>query len=312
MRGGGQWDQQHRRAGDEGRAGDRGPDAELSGDPAHDERACQGAEASEREAEADQLRRQVPPPDGVDEENREQDAAEEVVRGDADAQRPPEAVSEEIAEALPQLTPHAPADGPLGRGFRPADDADEQGRPDEARRVDEDRVRGGRQADDHAAESRPADLRSRAADLELRVAVDQLLPVDERREIGLVRDVEEDGQRADGEADGIELPDRQCAEPVRQRHRRERRRANEVGEDEDRLAPQPVDPDARREREEQEGQEVDGVQGGDLERARVQDDDRRERDREGRHLRPELADRLRRPELQEVGMPPESPARPKD
>ena len=46
----------------------------------------------------------------------------------------------------------------------------------------------------------------------------------------------------------------------------------------------------------------------DLERARVQDEDGDERDRELRDLRPELADRLRRPEVEEVGVAPEAAA----
>ena len=61
---------------------------------------------------------------------------------------------------------------------------------------------------------------------------------------------------------------------------------------EDRLAREPVDPDTRRQREEQEREELDGAQQRDLERARVEDEDRGERDRELRDLRPELADRL--------------------
>ena len=77
-------------------------------------------------------------------------------------------------------------------------------------------------------------------------AVDDLVAADERREVRLVGDVEEDRADADGETDDVELPDRQPAEPVRDRHRHERDRAPDVAEDEDRLAAEPVDPDARR------------------------------------------------------------------
>ena len=77
-----------------------------------------------------------------------------------------------------------------------ADTEQEQTRADEADGVEEHGVRGGEELDEHAAEPRAADLRGRAADLELRVAVDDLLALDERRQVRLVRDVEEDLERA--------------------------------------------------------------------------------------------------------------------
>ena len=90
----------------------------------------------------------------------------------------------------------------------------------------------------------------------------------------------------------------------------EERRPPEVAEDQDRAPREPVDPDAGGQRDEQEGRELDHVERRDLERADVERDDRDEREGEPGDLRPELADRLRRPELQEVRMPPEPPARP--
>src|SRR5437660_365481 len=79
-----------------------------------------------------------------------------------------------------------------------------------------------------------------AADLELRVPVDQLLPLNECGEIRLVRDVEEDGGDADEKADGVQLPDRERAEPVGDRDRAEQQRPREVAGDEDRAPAQPV------------------------------------------------------------------------
>src|SRR5438445_6711306 len=75
-------------------------------------------------------------------------------------------------------------------------------------------------------------------------------------------------------------------------------------------APQAVDPDPRWQADEQERQELDDVQRRDLEHTCVQDEDRRERQGKSADLRAELADRLGRPELDEVRMPPEAPARP--
>ncbi len=114
----------------------------------------------------------------------------------------------------------------------------------------------------------------------------------------------------DDEADDVQLPDRERVERVRDRHRHERGRAPEVGDDEDRAPAKPVDPDAGGQREQQERQELDRPQQGDLERARVEHDDRRDRQRERRDLAPELADRLARPEPEEVRVPPQASPRP--
>ena len=76
--------------------------------------------------------------------------------------------------------------------------------------------------DEQTAEPRAADLRSRAADLELRVAVDEPLALDERRQIRLIGDVEEDGERAGEEADDVELRELHVRDRGRERNRTER------------------------------------------------------------------------------------------
>ena len=133
---------------------------------------------------------------------------------------------------------------------------------------------------------------------------------DERREVRHVGDVEEDRADPDEESDDEELPQREHVREVRDRDRGEEHGAAEVAVDEDRSPREPVDPDPGRQREEDERQELDRPERRDLERARVQDEDRDERERELRDLRPEVADRLGRPELQEVGVPPEAAGRP--
>ena len=86
-----------------------------------------------------------------------------------------------------------------------------------------------------------------------------------------------------------------------------RERPQEVPEDQDRTTPQPVDPDPGGQREEEERQELDRGQRRDPEGALVEGEDRDERQRQERDLRPELADRLRAPEREEVAVPPETP-----
>ena len=125
-------------------------------------------------------------------------------------------------------------------------------------------------------------------------------------QVRLVRDIEEDGADAVDEADCVELPHRQRVQRVGERHGGQRDRAHEVRRDEDRPAGEAVDPDARGEGEEDERQEQERAEGGDLERARLQDGDRDERKREVRDLGAEAADRLGRPQLEEVAVAPEA------
>ena len=83
------------------------------------------------------------------------------------------------------------------------------------------------------------------------------LALDQRRQIGLVRDVEEDGEDADHEPEHEQLPDLQDAQSPEDRDQGEEHRASAVADDEDPPAAQPVDPDARRKREQDEGQELE-------------------------------------------------------
>src|SRR5512133_2478845 len=219
---------------------------------------------------------------------------------------------QDVAQSLAQLVAHSARRDLLRLlgTFVLSDAEDEERRAQEAEGVERDRRRRLQHVDDHAREPGTAELRCAAADLQLRIPIDQLLPLDERWKVRLIGDVEEDGGDADEEADAVQLPDRQRVEGVRNRNRAEQQRARKITDDEDRPAPKPVDPHARREADEKEGQELDCREGSYLERARVQHVDRGERQRELRELRPELADRLGRPELDEVRMSPKASGRP--
>ena len=198
----------------------------------------------------------------------------------------------------------------LDRRLSPANAEDEQGREDVADRVDDDRERCRQEADQHAGEARARELRRRPADLEPRVAFDELIAVDDRRQVALVGDVEEDREAAVHERDDVQLPDRQGADGIGERDRDEADRPPQVPDDQDRAAPQPVDPDAGRQAEEDERQELDRPKEGELERRDLQDRRGHERQREERDLRPEDADGLGGPELQEVWVTQQSAARP--
>ena len=164
-------------------------------------------------------------------------------------------------------------------------------------------------ADQHARPARPGDLRHRDGELELRVAVDELLAVDERREVRLIRDVEEDGADPDHELEDEQVPEAQGVGRPEDRDEREQHRAGRVAGDEDRPAAQAVDPDAGGQREEDERQEAEHAEQRELDRRGVQLVGGEQRDREGRDRRAELADRLSGPELEEVGVAPEAAGR---
>ena len=129
-------------------------------------------------------------------------------------------VAKDVAEALLQLYAHlASRFSFLPRRLGLADRQKEERRAEEAERVDQDRRRRLQPPDEDPREPWPSELRGRSADLELRVPVDDLCPLDERRKVRLVGDVEEDGRDPDAEADGVELPDRQRVEEVGDRNR---------------------------------------------------------------------------------------------
>ena len=185
----------------------------------------------------------------------------------------------------------------------------EERRDDEAHRVADDGVRRGDGGDERAGRARAADLRDGDRELQLRVPVDEVLAVDEGGEVRLISDVEEDGEDPDEELKDEQVPDLQHAREPEDRDEREQNGARRVADDEDPAAAQAIDPDARGEGEEDEGEEAQHAEERELDRARVQVDRGEPRDGELRDLRSDLADRLARPELEEVRVRPEATRR---
>src|SRR4051794_15007581 len=165
------------------------------------------------------------------------------------------------------------------------------------------------QADEDARDAGTQDLRRRLRDLQLGVALHQLVALDDGREVALPRDVEEHRQAAVDEAHDVQLPDRQHVEVERDRDRGDGDRPPDVARDEDRPSPQAVDPHAGRQAEEDERQELVRGQKADLERGNVEDGRRDERQGELRDGGPEDRRGLGRPQLEEVGVAQEAAAR---
>ena len=106
--------------------------------------------------------------------------------------------------------------------------------------------------------------------------------------------------------DDVQLPHRQRVRRRRRRGSNQPQRARpKSAPDQDRLAPHPVDPDARGKADQDEGEELDLAEEGDLEHARLQRDDRDQGQRQLRDRRAEDADCLGSPQVAEVPVEPE-------
>ena len=151
-----------------------------------------------------------------------------------------------------------------------ADRAEQQRRGEERDGVDGDGDRRGQDLDEEAADAEGHELGGGAARRQRAVRLDQPLALDDRRQVGVVGGVEE--RRQDrrpartrrGAAGSVRTPSANATgiEPSSDR-------PPEVGPDEDRPAPQPVDPGAGDEPEDERRAEVEAAQDGDLERARA-------------------------------------------
>ena len=178
-------------------------------------------------------------------------------------------------------------------------------RGQERHRVDGDGDRGGHELHQCAGNARARDLRHRATHLQLAVALDQVVAVDQRRQVRLVGDVEEHREDAGQQAHQVELLDAQRAEQGGDRNRAEQERAAEVGEDQDGSAPQTVDPDAGEQAEQQERREFEGAQQPHLARRRVEHQRRRQRNGQQTDLAAKARNRLPSPQLHKLGMSPQ-------
>lgn len=115
----------------------------------------------------------------VHEQDREQSAAEEVRGRRRQGDRAQVRVANDEACALDDLTGQvgdaSPASGDNRSRALVADRCKERARREKGERISDERERSTRQLDQEAGKARPDDLCSGAAQLELRVAVDELM-----------------------------------------------------------------------------------------------------------------------------------------
>ena len=126
-------------------------------------------------------------------------------------------------------------------------------REDVAHGIGAHRHRRTEHADQATAERRTAQLRAGPSQLELGIAIDQLIAPDEGGQIRLIRDIEEDGQHAADEGDDVELGEGEVAQCTDDRDRSYGQGAPDVGDHQDGpAAADSVDPDACRQPDDDE------------------------------------------------------------
>ena len=193
----------------------------------------------------------------------------------------------------------------LGRGLRRPDEQQQQDGADIARGIEDDRDRGAYELGEETRDAGSDEAGGRHRHLELRVALDQPIALDNAGQVRLVGHVEEDLEAADREGDDVQLPEREPAGQERHRDRRKQHRAPDVGADQDRPAPHAVDPHPGGDGEQDEGQELQHGEQAELERRDLEGERGHERYCELGDLVAELADGLAGPQLHELAVAPE-------
>ena len=140
----------------------------------------------------------------------------------------------------------------------------------------------------------PRDLGARRGERVLGVRLDQPVARDDLGEDDLRRAAGDRVDRADDEAADVQPLDREPVGPPGERHAGDDDADRQLAGDVDRQLPDAVEPDADRQREQHERQQLHRRQQAHLRRAGVQQQHGRERQREHRHLPAERADQDRR------------------
>lgn len=125
-------------------------------------------------------------------------------------------------------------------------------------------------------------------------------PIEEARQVRVVRHVEEYGQYAGRDQYEVQLGQREYAEPPGDRDRREQQRAEQVGVHEDRSAADAVGPGAGEQTEAEPGGCFAGPEQRDLQGGRVQIEDGEQGDRAHGQPGAELTEQVGGPQAAEI------------
>ncbi len=263
------------------------------------------------EEEADHTRRGVHRAHQEDDLDRRRDATEQVGGGGRGRDGAQQRVAEDEAQPLVDVVEELRVPILRHRRLRlgAADGAHGGGRGEKAHRVHGHGRRAADRLNETAGNARARHRGDLRAAGQLRVAFDQVLPPDERGKVGLIGDVEEHGEDAAGQCDDEQLDQGEPTDGVGDRDRAERKHPTEVGADHDPASTYTIDPDARREPDEQEGRRRCRREQPHLERGGVQRAHRQQRNGEEADLRSELAHGLAAPEQSEVAVPQQHPLR---
>ena len=283
---------------DQGRA-----DPEAARDRLDDQRAEERADAADREQQPHLEWREPELAGQEEQQQRDPDVDEEGAGAAGERERAQDRVAPEHGQPFADLGPGAGLRlGWRWRRLLVADQRQRDGRDEEGDGVDRDRDRRGQELDQPTGQAEAGHLGDRVGRLQAGVGLDQRLAPDQRRQVGPVGDVEEGRQDADQQRDQVELLDAERAEQRRDGDREGQQEAPKVGPDHDRAPPQPVDPDAGEQADQQRRGHVGDVEQAHLERRRVQRHRGDEQEGEAADQGAEERDRLPRPQLQKVGL----------
>src|SRR4051794_4307714 len=202
--------------------------------------------------------------------------------------------------------------GPVGRRgrwrLRAPDRQEQHGRDDIGHGIDEDRDGPRQRLDEETADPESDELRDGAAGGQGAVRLDESVLLDDRRQVGVVRCVEERREDGGQDRDDEELQEAEGAQGEGDGDRAEERRPSEVRPDQDRPPAQAVHPCPGDEADDEDGEEIRAPEQRHLDRARAERQDGDERQGDAGDERPEDGDRRRRPHPDERAVLPERAA----
>ena len=145
-----------------------------------------------------------------------------------------------------------------------------RGRDQEGDRVGDDGDRRGQRADQQPTETGPADLGDRGAGAQPAVGLDQVVPIDQLRQVGLVGDLEQHLADTEPEGDHEQVAEPEHFEQGQHGNQQQEHRLGEMGPDQQRPLPAAVDPDSGEHGEEQVRNGAEGTEHAHLSRRGVE------------------------------------------
>src|SRR5919201_4364104 len=189
-------------------------------------------------------------------------------------------MAEDKAQPLPHLGKDAGLPVTLGQRFRLPDPGQGRDGDEVGHGIGGERLGGTERLHQNATESRPGEERHRKAGRQLVVRLDNVLRTDQRWDVSQVGDVEDHVAYPERQRDDEQLGQRDRVEQEGDRDRGQRQASDRVGEDHERPASYAVGEDSGKQGEQGERKSLSGYEETDDERAGVETEDGKRRQRQ--------------------------------